>query len=176
MANNFYRNFGKAVKNSKNSSKSSSNKSSSSSNSYLEKSVKKLPAISKIIITFFFIVGVVASFFVCKLICKNDCFEINGTKNISIVVGDEYVDQGVTVIGYGFDLNSRVNIEVYLNNTKLNGLDEINTSEEGFYQIVYTVSSLRFRDVKLIRTVNIVAEELPEEDAVTEPEEILEEV
>ena len=122
-------------------------------------------------IVFCFVIGIVASFFACKFICRNDCFEINGTKNISIVVGDKYNDQGVTVIGYGFDLTSKVNIEVYFNNTKLNGLDEIDTSIEGLYQIVYTVSSFRFRDVKLIRTINIVADELPEEDAVTQPEE-----
>ena len=106
MANNFYKNFGKITKTTK--SKESSSSKNNTASSYAEKTYKKLPTISKIIITFFFIAGVIASFFACKIICKNDCFEINGKKSISIVVGEEYIDQGVKVIGYGFDLTSRI--------------------------------------------------------------------
>lgn len=180
MANNFYKNFGKVVKNSTSTNKSKTNKNTSNKNAknnsttgnFLEKSAKKLPAISKIIIAFFFIAGVVVSFLACKIICKNDCFEINGKKSISILVNDEYIDEGVKVITFGFDANSKVTIEVYENNTKLNGLEDIDTSKETTYQIVYKVSSIRFKDIQLIRTVTVVPVEevAPEEDAVTQPE------
>ena len=170
MANNLYKNFGKITKSTK-SNKPSSTKNNTTS-SYAEKTYKKLPAISKIIIAFFFIAGVIASFFVCKIICKNDCFEINGKKSVSILVNDEYIDEGVKVITFGFDATSKVTIEVYENNTKLNGLEDIDTSKETTYQIVYKVSSIRFKDVQLIRTVTVVPVEevTPEEDAVTQPE------
>jgi len=134
-----------------------------------EKTLKKMPNIAKAIITLFFIIGLVSSFFVCKLICKNDCFEINGKKSYSLTVGSDYIDEGVKVIGFGADLNSKVNITVYKNGEQIEGLNQIDTSEEAVYQIVYTVSSIRFKDVKLIRTLTIVPEEIvePETDAVS---------
>ena len=179
MANNLYKNFGKIVKEVK-SNKTTSNKktSTSSATNYAEKTVKKLPAISKIIIALFFVIGAVASIFACKFICKNDCFEINGKKSISIIVGTEYNDQGVTVIGFGKDLTSKVEIEIYKDGEKIESLDDITTNEVATYQIVYTVNSFRYKDIKLIRTVTILEDEevAPEEDAVTPEVEEQEEV
>ena len=118
---------------------------------------KRLPNVAKILIIFFFLIGVASSFLVCHFLCKNDCFEINGKKSYSISVGETYVDEGVTVIGFGQDLTNKVVVKVYDANEKLlSGLDAIDTTQEGVYQISYTVNSFRFRDVEIIRTVTIV--------------------
>ena len=94
--------------------------------------------------------------------CKT-CF--NGKKSYSLTVNQEYIDEGVTVIGFGFDLSNKVNIAVYDQNKKqLSGLDAIDTTQEGTYQIVYTVSSLRYKDIQLIRTVTIVSDEVVDPD------------
>lgn len=116
----------------------------------------------------FFAVGILISFFTCKFICRNDCFEINGKKSISISVGDTYEDEGVTAIGFGKDLSEKINIEIYKDSTKLDQNVDIDTSQEAVYQIIYTVSSFRFKDVKLIRVVSIIQPEIvdPEEDVV----------
>lgn len=124
-----------------------------------EKEVKKLPNIAKILMVFFFLIGTAAAFFACKFMCKDDCFEINGKKSFSLMAGEEYRDEGVKVIGFGQDLTSKVKIEVYKDSTKLESLSDIDTSAEAVYQIVYTVDSFRFRDVKLIRTVTVVSTE-----------------
>ena len=158
------RQFGTQAKKSKSSGGKGSNR-----NAYFaeqaEKQAKRLPAISKIIICLFLIIGVVSSFFVCKFMCKDDLFEINGKKSYSLTVNQEYIDEGVTVVGFGMDLSSKVNIEVYdQNKNKLSGLNAIDTTQEGTYQIVYTVSSLRYKDIQLIRTVTIVSDEVVDPD------------
>lgn len=122
-----------------------------------KRDLKNLPNKFKLFVLLFFILGIVTSFLVCHLLCKNDCFEINGKKSYSISVGETYVDDGVKVVGFGQDLTSKVKIEVYdSNQTLLSGLDSIDTNQEAVYQIVYSVDSFRFKDVKLIRTVTIV--------------------
>ena len=161
MDDDFFRKIGKNLNKSRKNSnnKNSTRQSSSSSQSSMEKAVKKLPAISKLIIVFLFVLGVGAGFFACKFICKNDCFEINGKKSFSLSVGETYVDEGVTVIGFGQNLINKVNITVYKDGQPLTGLDQIDTSQEAVYQIAYTVNSFRFKEVKLIRTVTVVSDQ-----------------
>lgn len=146
----------------KSSSRTSQSNNKTNRNAYFaqkaEKEARKLPNIAKILMVFFFLIGAAAAFFACKFICKDDCFEINGKKSFSLMAGETYVDEGVKVVGFGQDLTGKVKIEVYKDSTKLNGLNDIDTSEEAVYQIVYTVDSFRFKDVKLIRTVTVVSE------------------
>ena len=165
-----------------NSSKSSSSKSTggkgTNRNAYFseqaEKSVKKLPSIAKIIIAFFFIIGVASSFFVLQFVCKNDCFEINGRKAFSLSINETYVDEGVKIIAFGKDISNQAKITIYKNGEEISGFDQIDTTEESVYQIVYTIDSFRFKDVKLIRTVTVASNETEdyenEEDSYT-PEE-----
>lgn len=133
-----------------------------------EKTVKKLPKKAKFAMVLFFLIGVVAAYFGGGIICKNDCFEINGKKSIVIEANQTYVDEGVNVIAFGQDAISKVSVEVYKDSTKLESLDQIDTSTPGTYQIVYKVNSIRFKDVQLIRTLTITeasANEPPEPDA-----------
>lgn len=165
MDDDFFRKIGKNLHNSrkkstsKTTSKTSSKQTNSNSQSSMEKAIKKLPAISKIIIVFLFILGVATSFFVCKFICRNDCFEINGKKSFSLSVGETYTDEGVTVIGFGQDLTTKVTVKVFKDGEELSGLDQIDTSQEAVYQILYTVNSFRFKEVELIRTVTVVSDQ-----------------
>lgn len=146
-------------------SKSSSSKSNSSSTA--TKAIKKLPKAAKLAMVLFFIIGVAASYLVCGFLCKNDCFEINGKKSTVITVGETYIDSGAKVVVFGKDATEKLEITVYENNTLIGGLDKIDTSKATTYQIVYKVSSMRYKDVQLIRTLTILEEEevAPEEDA-----------
>lgn len=133
-----------------------------------EKVAKKLPKKAKFAMILFFLIGVVGAYFGGSIICKNDCFEINGKKSMVIEANQTYVDEGVKVIAFGQDANSKVSVEVYKDSTKIEGLDQIDTSAPATYQIVYKVNSLRFKDVQLIRTLTITevsTEEPPEQDA-----------
>ena len=168
----YIKKFKKAVSNS---SKSSSGGKGTNKNAYFaeqaEKSAKRLPNIAKLIIAFFFIMGTVASFFVLQFVCKNDCFEINGRKSISLSINETYTDEGVKIVAFGKDISSEANITIYKGNEVVESFDQIDTSQEGVYQIMYTTSSFRFKDVKLIRTITIVSNETEdyegEEDSYT---------
>ena len=173
--NKYIKKLGKTISNS---SKSSRGGKGTNKNAYFaekaETSAKKLPSIAKIIIAFFFILGTAASFFVLQFVCKNDCFEINGKKAFSISVNETYVDEGVKIIAFGKNISDQVKITIYKGNEVIENFDQIDTSEEGVYQIMYTIDSFRFKDVKLIRTLTIVSDETEdyenEEDSYT-PEE-----
>ena len=71
-------------------------------------------------------------------------------------------------------ISNQVKITIYKGNEVIENFDQIDTSEEGVYQIMYTIDSFRFKDVKLIRTLTIVSDETEdyenEEDSYT-PEE-----
>lgn len=175
MATNKNKNF-IPYRNSSRRSKSSnsSGTSKSSSSSVATRTIKKLSKATKLAMVLFFIIGVVASYLVCGFLCKNDCFEINGKKSTVITVGDEYVDSGAKVIVFGNDATQKLEIYVYENNTLIGRLEDIDTSKATTYQIMYKVSSLRFKDVQLIRTLTIIEQEdvAPEEDAYNDEEPI----
>jgi len=101
----------------------------------------------------FFLVGVLfgvgASFFVTR----NDCFIMNGSKNILLDVNDTYVDQGVKVIAFGKDVSSDVEIIIYDENDEEVSL--IDTSKEGEFTIIYTIDTFKWSEYKLIRRVII---------------------
>ena len=136
-----------------------SSSSKSSSSSIASKAVKKFSKAAKLAMFLFFIIGVAASYLVCGFLCKNDCFEINGKKSTVIAVGEEYVDSGAKVIVFGQDAAQKLEIFVYENDTLVGGLEDIDTSKATTYQIMYKVSSIRFKDVQLIRTLTILEEE-----------------
>lgn len=125
-----------------------------------EKDIKKLPVKGKICIFLFFLIGLAVSYFAMTTMCKNDYFIINGTKNITVTLNDSYIDAGASAVAFGKDAKDKIQIEVYENNTLVGSLDKIDTSKEATYQIVYTVSSIRFKDIKLIRVLNVIPEEV----------------
>lgn len=130
---------------------------SSSQSSAVTKQIKKLPLKSKICIVLLFIIGVLIGLGSCYLICRNDQFEIIGQKNITLSIGETYTDEGVKVIGFGKDMSSSVTIEVYKNGAKIsNNSTNLDTSEECIYQIMYKLNNFRFRDVQIIRTINVI--------------------
>ena len=132
----------------------------------IEKSLLKMPTKTIVCIVLCFLFGVLIAFSSLFLVCRNDKFVINGQKNISIIVGTEYKDEGVTIKSFGKDISNQASIKVYKDGKFLEkGLDDIDTTQEGDYQIVYSLSNLRFRNVELIRTLSISIAEPPELDA-----------
>ena len=122
----------------------------------------------KLAIVFCLLFGALIGYVSLKFICKNDCFEMVGTKNITLSIGDTYVDAGVKVVAFGKEANDKIIVEVFENNTNIGGIDQIDTSKETTYQIVYTVSSFRYKDIRLIRTLQIINELAQDDDAVVE--------
>ena len=108
-----------------------------------EQAVKRSHPAAVILTIVFLIVGIAAGVLVSRQITKNDKFILNGEKAVQMEVGGAFVDEGATVISFGRDISSDVQVSG----------DELNADVEGVYQLVYTVDDLRWGDYQLVRVV-----------------------
>ena len=113
-----------------------------------KKIVKKIKNTHKSILICFFtflILGIIMGYVVSSIFTRNDTFELIGDKEITLNLNEEYKEEGVKVISFGIDLKDKITIE-----------SNLNTSIEGEYIIVYTVKSLKYKDIKRVRYVTVV--------------------
>ena len=108
-----------------------------------EKAVKKTHTATLVLAVLFLIVGAVAGAIVSAHLTKNDRFELNGDKVVRMEIGDAFFDEGATVISFGRDVSSNVQV----------GGDELNASVEGVYQLVYTIDDIRWGNFQRVRVV-----------------------
>ena len=107
------------------------------------KAAKRLHPAALVLAVLFFIVGGVSGVIASKQITKNDRFDLNGDAVVRIQVGGEFTDAGATVISFGRDVSSKVEVSG----------DALNADEEGIYQLVYRVDDLRWGDYQRVRVV-----------------------
>ena len=92
----------------------------------------------------------------CALVCKNDCFKLNGRKSYTVSVGTPlvYGDEGVRIISFGKNISDRVEIETNLTETD-DGRYTADTSRSGEYYIIYTVDSVKYGKIQRVRTISV---------------------
>lgn len=108
-----------------------------------EQAVKRSHPATVILTIVFLIVGIAAGVLVSKQLTKNDEFILNGEKTVQMEVGGAFVDEGATVISFGRDISSGVQV----------GGDELNVQQEGIYQLIYTVDDIRWGEYQLVRVI-----------------------
>lgn len=148
----------------------SNKKSTKRTQKKVEKSIKKASPLAIVLAVLFLLLGAGAGFLTCKVICKNDCFDIVGMDEISIEIGSSYVDQGVKVVAFGKDEAASVSVETNL--TK-NADGSYTSNEEGTFYILYKSSCFKYGKlfkVEKIRLISFVeaseAEEIITEEGV----------
>ena len=109
----------------------------------VEKVVKKVHTTTLVLALLFLIIGAVIGVVGSWFITKNDKFVLNGEKTITLAVGESYTEQGATVISFGKDVSDKVVISG----------DELDTSIDGEYQLVYKIDDFRYKDYQLVRTI-----------------------
>lgn len=119
----------------------------------IKKGIKKIPIFVMIFALFFIAFGGVTGYFVTKLITKNDCFELVGQEEITLIVGEKYQDESVKVISFGKDLKDKVQIET---NLKINSDGSYTSNEEGTFYIAYTVKSIKYGTLFKIQKVRLL--------------------
>lgn len=97
-----------------------------------------------VIIALLFAVG---GFFTFKILTKEDEFVLIGDKNITLNIGDEYIDAGAKVISFGRDYSEQIEVE-----------SNVDTSVAGDYFVKYTIKSTRFKNV--VRYRYVIVEEV----------------
>lgn len=113
------------------------------------KSVKKIHTSIIVCTVLFLIIGVGSGFACAKFLTKNDTFSIIGEQTIYLKVGDTYTDSGAKAIEFNKDITSEIVVI---------GLDKIDTSKEGKYQIIYSLNTKRYKDIKRVRYVIVTSE------------------
>ena len=101
----------------------------------------------------FLLIGVLCGVGASYMITKDDCFVMNGSNVIEIELNGTYSEQGVKVVEFGKDVSSKVEIVIYDENDDV--VEEIDTSSDTEYSIVYTIDSLKWEKYTLIRRVVI---------------------
>lgn len=113
----------------------------------LQKELKRVNTTTIIFVVIFALIGVGAGFGVTYYLTRNDVFKLKGESEITLQIGDEYVEQGATAIAFGKDISSSIEIS-----------GEVDTTTEGRYVVKYKVKSFRYTNHILYRLIVVEAE------------------
>ena len=131
----------------------------------VKKQMKKVKPIAVVLAIILLVGGAFGGWFGCKILTKNDCFELIGKDEITLTVGKPYPDEGVKVVSFGKDLSDKVNVETNLTKSE----DGTYTSSEiGTFYMVYTVDSLKYNTIFKIQKIRLITFVEESEDRVVD--------
>lgn len=110
-----------------------------------EVTIKQINPIALVVVIICLIAGLLGGWFSYKAVTKNDTFTLVGEKEITLNVGETYLELGAKIVEFGKDVSNSVIIT-----------GEVDTSKAGEYAIYYTVKSNKYKDVQKIRVVKVV--------------------
>ena len=113
-------------------------------NRAVKKVVKKTHWVTILCVALFLIIGLLAGMVTYNQITKDDVFEVVGDKEINLNIGDTYTELGAIAKAWGKDVSKDIVIT-----------GVVDTTQEGSYNIVYTVNHCMYKGVRRIRVVNV---------------------
>lgn len=114
---------------------------------------KKVSGKAILIALLSFVLALAVGASVCFFLSRNDTFAINGSDELTFVLGETYADEGVTIKEFGFDLSNKAVVET---NLKTNDDGKYYADNTGTYYIAYTVKSLKFGFVYHVQKVRLI--------------------
>lgn len=130
-------------------------------NKSVDKNLKKLSGGAILIAAMCLIIGLAIGFGGLKLVTRKDCFVLNGKDEITLRLGENYVDDGAKVISFGVDKSDKVKIET---NLKLNSDGTFTALEEGTYYMVYTVDNFKYGKLYKVQKIRLISFVEPTEE------------
>lgn len=128
------------------------NKPSKKTTNKAKKKIKKLSTGTLCLAIFLLAVGVVGGFFGIKYLSRNDCFTIVGQDEIFLTLDEDYQDEGVKIVAFGFDDSNKAKVE-----TNLKTRDgKYYADSEGTYYIKYTVSDIKYGSIFKVQKIRLV--------------------
>lgn len=118
-----------------------------------KKIVKSLSAKVLLFAFIFVVCGALIGAGAWWVVCRNDCFEIVGSDNLSLEIGSTYTDEGVKIIAFGKDENESVSIDT---NLIRDSEGNLKANEEGTYYIKYTSSCFKYGKLFKVEKVRLV--------------------
>lgn len=111
----------------------------------------------------FFVIGCVGGYVTYALVCKNDCFVMNGITdaNQEIYIGGNedqktYVELGAKCVAFGKDISNQVQITYKYREDATSDyiiVNEVDETVAGYYYAIYNVDNVRYKSVTLIRLI-----------------------
>lgn len=129
------------------------NKPSKKTTSKAKKKLKRLSAGVVFLAVLLLLVGGVGGYFGVKHISKNDCFNIVGEDEITLELGESYIDEGVEVIAFGRNEEDKVEIET---NLKCDKSGAYYAQTEGTYYIIYKVNNIKYGSIFKVQKIRLI--------------------
>lgn len=160
------------------SSSSTSKKSYKKTTKKVQKNINKIAhknPVAIVVIIAFIIIGLLGGFFGISILTKNDTFEMNeyvhqtsrdevtelfGEETFEytiLLLEEEYQEPGATCIFFGKENDVTITYS-YREDISFDPVqvEKIDTSISGFYYVTYTNSTLKYKNVVLIRTIQVM--------------------
>lgn len=128
-------------------------KSNKKTSKKVNKAMKKVSLAAICGAILFLTVGAVGGFFGVKFLTKNDCFALNGKDEITLQIGEKYIDEGAKIVAFGKDVSKEIIIET---NLKQNNDGEFYAEEEGTYYIVYKSKNFKYNSLFKVQKIRLV--------------------
>ena len=110
----------------------------------IKKKIKKTHKTTLIVALIVFILAIGGGVGVSYYMTKDDRFELNGSKEITLALNETYEELGATVISLGQNLSDKVTIS-----------GSVDTTQEGEYALIYRVDSIKYGSYQLVRIVKV---------------------
>ncbi len=122
-------------------------------NKTTKKNLKKLGTGGVVAVICMLIIGILAGIFGVKYLTKNDCFELIGKDELTLTLGERYIDEGIHAISFGRDVSNKMYIET---NLKVNDDGEYYADEIGTYYILYKVDDLKYDTIFTVQRIRLI--------------------
>ena len=129
-----------------------------------KKSGSKLTKSLGILAVVFLIIGVGLGIGTGFYLCRNDCFEIIGSDELTLTIGENYYDEGCKVISFGRDISDEVEIETDL---IINSDGSLTGDDTKTYYILYKSNDIKYGKVFTVTKIRLITfVEEPEQDEI----------
>lgn len=118
-----------------------------------KKNIKKIGTSGIIAVVCLLLIGVVGGVFTLKYFTRNDCFNLLGKDEITLMIGETYVDDGIYAVSFGCDVSDKAYIET---NLQMNDQGEYYADEIGTYYIVYKVDDIKYDKLFTIQRIRLI--------------------
>ena len=118
-----------------------------------KKNIKKIGTSGIIAVVCLLLIGVVGGVFTLKYFTRNDCFNPLGKDEITLMIGETYVDDGIYAVSFGRDVSDKAYIET---NLQMNDQGEYYADEIGTYYIVYKVDDIKYDKLFTIQRIRLI--------------------
>ena len=129
-----------------------------------KKSGSKLTKSLGILAVVFLIIGVGLGIGTGFYLCRNDCFEIIGSDELTLTIGENYYDEGCKVVSFGRDISDEVEIETDLT---INPDGSLTGDDTKTYYILYKSNDIKYGKVFTVTKIRLITfVEEPEQDEI----------